>query len=99
MSVKEPWESVVVCSVALVTGCATSPPRETVESSIRSALPGDWDWADASARFGDSAAQFHFSEDGWQVRAHVATGVYLDSTLLGPKPQVAASACSPAASR
>jgi hypothetical protein len=73
-----------VCSIALLASCATSPSREAAELSIRSALPGRWDWADASPRCGDSAAQFEFSEAGSELRVHVATGVYLDSTPLGP---------------
>ena len=58
------WRSLFVCSIALLTSCATSPPREAAEPSIRSALPGRWDWDDASPRCGDSAAQFAFSEVG-----------------------------------
>ena len=78
------WRSLFVCSIALLTSCTTSPPREAAEPSIRSALPGRWDWADASPRCGDSAAQFAFAEEDRQVRVHVPAGVYLGTTPLGP---------------
>ena len=77
------WRSLFVCSISLLTSCTTSPPRETAEPSIRTALPGRWDWADASPRCGDSAAQFAFAEEDRQVRVHVPAGVYLGTTPLG----------------
>jgi len=77
------WRSLFVCSIALLSSCATSPPHAGAEPSIRSALPGRWDWADASPRCGDSAAQFVFAEEDRQVRVHVPAGVYLGTTPLG----------------
>jgi hypothetical protein len=78
------WRLPFACSIALLASCASSPPKEAVELSIRSVLPGRWDWAEASPRCGESAAQFAFSEASSELRVHVPTGVYLDRTLLGP---------------
>jgi hypothetical protein len=78
------WRLPFACSIALLASCASSPSRDATDVSIRSALPGRWDWAEASPRCGDSAAQFAFSEAGPELRVHVPTGVYLGSTPLGP---------------
>jgi hypothetical protein len=78
------WRLPFACSIALLASCASSPSRDATGVSIRPALPGRWDWAEASPRCGDSAAQFAFSEGGSELRVHVQTGVYLGSTPLGP---------------
>jgi hypothetical protein len=81
--------ALIVASLPLVlAGCASQPSAEdkaSTASSIRSRLPGRWDWAETSPRCGDSAAELSFTDDGQGLRVRVATGVYIGTTLLGPE--------------
>lgn len=72
----------------MLAGCASQPTandKSSTASPIRSQLPGRWDWAEASPRCGDTAAELSLTDDGDGLRVRVATGVYIGTILLGPE--------------